>query len=129
MKKIAILIISFVISINFAKAQNDISSLNPNLQNLYHKMDQGLLKINSEYTFKLKLKFASEKAILFQDGYVKVDKETRYSFLKFKRNYVLPEGLTRGQNVYVQFKVIEVRSSATTPGMPYLFVELKGIIP
>ena len=129
MKKIFILLLTVCCFTCFAETKNDISALNPKLQELYKQLKSNKLKKDGEYTITLRLKFANEKAILFQDGYVKVDKTTKYSFLKFKRTYTLPEGLEKGQKVNVNFKILEIRKSETTPGMPYLFVELIRITP
>jgi hypothetical protein len=130
MKKIIVLIIATVFCVTcFAKSENDILALNPKLQELYKELKSNKLKKDAEYAVPLKLKFANEKVILFLDGYVQVDKSTKYSFLKFKRGYTFSTELKKGQEVNIKFKILEIRQGETTPGMPYLFVELIKITP
>jgi hypothetical protein len=111
-------------SLSYAAGGNDISELHPTLQHLYQQLIAGAKLEGKQYEIVGRLKAATEKAILLDEGYVKTGDGLKYSFLNFERGYEVPDGLQRGQKIRLAFIVIEGRNDATTPGMPYLFVKL-----
>lgn len=116
-------------SLSYAADRNDLSALHPTLQHLYRQLVEGVRLEGKEYEIECRLKAATEKAILLEDGYVDAGDGLKYAFLKFERGYEVPDGLQRGQKIRLAFKVIEARNDATTPGMPYLFVKLIRLNP
>jgi hypothetical protein len=126
------IIITFLLlfsSLGHAAAQNDISGLPPELQHLYQQLTAGASLEGKQVEIEARLKAANEKAILLEDGYVDAGDGLKYSFLKFERGYTLPQDLEGGQKIRLAFKVIEGRNNSTTPGMPYLLVELIRLVP
>lgn len=112
-----------------AAGQNDLSGLHPTLQQLYRQLVAGETLAGRQYAVDVRLKAATDKIILLEDGYVKTGDGLKYAFLTFERGYQLPAGLQGGQKVRLVFRVIEERNDATTPGMPYLVVRLIGLEP
>lgn len=113
-----------VASLVYAADSNDLSELHPTLQHLYRQLVAGEKLAGQQYDIACRLKVATEKAILLQDGYVQTGQDLKYAFLKFERDYEVPEGIHPGQKIRLVFRVIEERKDATTPGMPHLLVKL-----
>ncbi len=131
MKYIYILILLLFSASVEASPIFDTSRLNSCLKNLYVKTVKEENLVGKEFTCDLLLKFASEKWILFRDGYVGLDQGSKYSFLKFTKGMTIPENLTPFKNVTVTFKVITMNESlASRPdSWPSLEVQLLHISP
>ena len=74
----------------------------------------------------LKLKFSSDKHLLFSDTQIMVDKNTKYYLIKWKYNPTDFKTIIGKSNIEcrVKAKIIEVVKGATSPNMPYIVAEL-----
>jgi len=125
----ALIFIPFAAHGDFA---SETQYLNPALVPIYKSLVANDEASNLEGTFldlTLKLKHASEKHLLFYDTQIAVDQETRYYLIKWKFSMDDIKAILDKTNVTcrVKGKIVEVVKGATTPGMPYIVVELSGV--
>lgn len=100
------------------------------LKNLYSGIGNNEQLIGEVYSCDLLLKFASERWLLFYDGYVRLNPSTRYSFLTFVKGMKLPEKIEMYKVVNVTFRVIAKNGRMTSGGLPGLevqLIQLKGL--
>jgi len=128
--KIILLLVLFLFPL-FAESsqQYDTSKLNPCLNNLFSRLVKKENLVGETHKCKLTLKYANDKWLLFNDGYVRLDSSTRYSFLKFTKNTKFPTNLNNHKQLTVTFKVIATNVSLNSNAWPGLEVQLIDIHP
>jgi hypothetical protein len=104
------------------------SGLLPVYESLLAEGDSAEL-IGKNLELSLDLKLSSDKYLLFSDTQVVVDDKTRYYLIKWQfKPDVVREILGKSDiDCKVSGRIIEVKKGATTPGMPYVVVELVGV--
>lgn len=109
-----------------------IKLLNPGLVPLYRQLiadphSEGL--IGKRLALQLRLKHASPRMLLFADTQIVVDGTTRYYLIKWQyQPGDIAELLGKAGNACrVEGKIVRVVSSADSPRMPYLVVELQSV--
>ena len=128
------LILTFLLIpvVSHAGDESAISELNADLVPIYERlMEDGqptdLLGKPLELT--LNLKYSSDRQLLFSDTQVIVDKNTKYYLIKWKFSSNDIKAVSGKSNVRCKIKgrIVEVIKGATSPGMPYIVVELLTI--
>ena len=127
--KYLIIILFLVSPLTHAEQSADLSALNPKLSQLYDAMIVGGDLVGKKVSVDLSLKYASKNHLIFDDAYIRVSAETRYSFLKFTKDMDLPAGLSQWKKVTVSFEIVAAHQGAVTGNMPYLEVRLLDIHP
>jgi len=112
-----------------ANSKYDTSKLNPCLKKLYTRLIEHEKMIGETHTCDLSLKFANEKWLLFNDGYVRLDSTTKYSFLNFVKGMEIRKNVNTFRNVNVTFKIKTTTYSFAPSGWPVLGVQLIQIRP
>jgi hypothetical protein len=110
----------------------DISELNPDLLPIYENLiadGESTELVGKRLNLSLKLKYSSERHLLFSDTQVTVDNETKYYLIKWKFNPNDIEEILGKSDVKctIQGRIIEVIKGAISPGMPYVVVELESV--
>jgi len=129
MKYLIIVILSLLTPLAHAEQPADLSLLNPRLAQLYSSMIDGSDLIGQTVSVDLSLKYASKNHLLFDDSYIRVSPDTKYSFLKFEKGMDLPAAVKQWKKVSVSFEIIAVHQGVVTSNMPYLEVKLLTITP
>jgi len=131
MKYLLIPVLFFITLSANANSKYDPSKLNVCLKYLYSQILNNVDLIGETHTCSLSLKFASEKWLIFYDGYIGLDQGSKYSFLKFVQGMKLPKNVSTFKNVNVTFKVIATSESLApgAGGWPGLEVQLLKISP
>jgi hypothetical protein len=109
-----------------------ISELNADLVPIYESlMKEGRPTnlIGKRLNLTLTLKYASDRHLLFTDTQVVVDKDTKYYLVKWKFRPDDVQPLLGKSNVRckVNGRIVEVIKGPTSPGMPYIVVELMSV--
>lgn len=132
--KVHILFLAFLFASLVAHAGNElaISGLNPDLLPIYESLiadGESTELVGKRLKLTLKLKYSSEKHLLFSDTQVTVDKETKYYLIKWKFNPNVIEEILGKSDVKctIQGKIIEVIKGTVSPGMPYVVAELESV--
>ena len=126
--------LTFILFASIVHADDEIAiaGLHPGLVPIYESLiadgsSTALIGKSLELTFKLK--FASEKYLLFWDTQITVDNQTKYYLIKWKFDPGDIEGILGMSNVEctIQGKIIEVVKGSTSPNMPYVIVEVESV--
>ncbi len=127
MKYTLLLLFSILSTTVYAGEESNISKLNPDLQKIYSAMKSGEKLIGNTYTIKLNIKFYSKDFLILNDGYVKIDSTTKYSFIKFEKGMSFPSNIIKGKPLPITFKIKEVRNTEVAGNMPHIFVKLMRV--
>ena len=129
-----VLSLAFFLITLAAHAGNDlaISGLNPDLLPIYESLvadGESTELVGRQLKLTLKLKFSSERYLLFSDTQITVDTETKYYLIKWKFDPNDIEDILGKSDVNctIQGRIIEVIKGATSPGMPYVVAELESV--
>lgn len=106
--------------------------LHPDLIPVYEKLNSDKHSpqlIDTPLNLTLKLKHASEKYLLFHGTQIIIDEKTKYYLIKWKFSPRDIAPFVGKANVMCRVKgrIIEVVKGPTTPGMPYVVVELLNV--
>ena len=119
-----------------AHGGNELSvmELNADLVTIYERLiadGQPTELIGEILELTLKLKFSSEKHLLFSDTQIIVDKNTKYYLIKWKYNPIDIKAIIGKSNIEckVKARIIEVVKGATSPNMLYIVEELLSVEP
>ena len=130
--KLLLLILFFIPVATYGGSVAATQDLHPDLVPIYEKLisdkpSQQLVGTPLDLT--LKLKHSSEKYLLFHDTRIIVDEVTKYYLIKWKFNANDIEAIIGKADVAcrVNGRITEVVKGPTTPGMPYIVVELLNV--
>ena len=116
----------------YAGPGSAISELNADLVPIYEslvKEERPTSLVGRRLNLTLTLKYASDRYLLFTDTQVVVDKDTKYYLVKWKFRPDDVKALLGKSNVKckVNGRIVEVIKGPTSPGMPYIVVELLSV--
>ena len=134
--KTFILFLMLIFLSPMAHGGNELSvmELNADLVTIYERLiadGQPTELIGEILELTLKLKFSSEKHLLFSDTQIIVDKNTKYYLIKWKYNPIDIKAIIGKSNIEckVKARIIEVVKGATSPNMLYIVEELLSVEP
>ena len=109
-----------------------MSELNADLVPIYEsltKEERPTNLVGKRLKLTLNLKYASDRHLLFTDTQVVIDKHTKYYLIKWKFSPDDVKALVGKSNVRckVNGRIVEVIKGPTSPGMPYIVVELISV--
>lgn len=127
-----ILIVLLVSLAAYGGSGSATSELNADLVPIYEslmKEERPTNLIGRRLNLTLTLKYASDRHLLFADTQVVVDKDTKYYLIKWKFRRDDVQALLGKSNVRckVNGRIVEVIKGPTSPGMPYIVVELMSV--
>jgi hypothetical protein len=130
--KILLFILFFISVATYGGSLTATQNLHPDLIHIYEKLNsdkQSQELVGTPLSLSLELKHSSEKYLLFHDTQVIIDEVTKYYLIKWKFDPNDIEPIIGKANVTcrVKGKIIEVVKGPTTPGMPYVVVELISV--
>ena len=133
MKSIILLLILFFIPVaTYGGSLTATQGLHPDLLPIYEKLisdKQSQQLIGTPLNLNLKLKHSSEKYLLFHNTQIIIDEVTKYYLIKWVFNATDVEAIVGKSDVIcrVQGKITELVKGPTTPGMPYVVVEILNV--
>ena len=109
-----------------------ISQLDADLVPIYERLvtqEQPTDLVGMHLELSLNLKHASDRYLLFTDTQIAVDEVTKYYLIKWKFEPSDVRDLFGKSNVICKVKgrIVDVVKGATSPGMPYIIVELTSV--
>jgi hypothetical protein len=127
-----ILLLLFVSLGTYGGPGSAISQLNADLMPIYEslmKEERPTNLVGKRLNLTLHLKYASDRHLLFTDTQVVIDKDTKYYLVKWKFKPDDVKALLGKSNVRckVNGRIVEVIKGPTSPGMPYIVVELMSV--
>jgi hypothetical protein len=127
-----ILVVLLVSLTAYGEGGSAVSELNADLVPIYESlMKEGRPTnlIGKRLDLTLTLKYASDRHLLFTDTQVVVDKDTKYYLIKWKFRPDDVQALLGKSSVRckVNGRIVEVIKGPTSPGMPYIVVELMSV--
>jgi hypothetical protein len=127
-----ILVVLLVSLTAYGEGGSAVSELNADLVPIYESlMKEGRPTnlIGKRLDLTLTLKYASDRHLLFTDTQVVIDKDTKYYLVKWKFKPDDVKALLGKSNVRckVNGRIVEVIKGPTSPGMPYIVVELMSV--
>jgi len=130
--KLLLLILFFVPVATCGGSVAATQELHPDLIPIYEKLISDTpcqQLVGTPLDLTLKLKHASEKYLLFHDTRIIVDEATKYYLVQWKFNAHALEAIIGKADVACRVKgrITEVVKGSTTPGMPYIVVELSSV--
>ena len=129
---IVILTLIFLSTMTHGGNESSVMELNADLVPIYESLiadGQPTELIGKILELTLKLKFSSDKYLLFSDTQIMVDKNTKYYLIKWKYNPIDIKAIIGKSNIEckVKARIIEVVKGATSPNMPYIVAELLSV--
>jgi len=130
--KIALVLFTLIPLVAHGDIAAEAKYLNPALAPIYNSLmadDDSSNLVGTVLDLSLNLKHASEKYLLFYDTQIVVDQQTRYYLIKWKFSSDDIKAIQGKTDVTcrVKGKIIDVVQGATSPGMPYIIVELLSV--
>ncbi len=127
-------ILAFVISSNFAFAISSDGEMNSELVTIYNflvSQESSSQLLGKKYTLKLSLKFASEKHLIFNDAYIRVDDKTKYQIAKWQFEEIIVSSIKGKRDIIcdVAFIIKDVENKGLYSEMPHIVVEVLNINP
>lgn len=115
-------------------SESEISQLNPDLVPVYETLYEEYQSTNlvgTRLELTLKLKHADDRYLLFTDTQIVVDRETKYYLIKWKFKPEDAKSILGKSNIRCKVKgrIVKVINGRTSPGMPYIVVELLSVQP
>lgn len=102
---------------------------NPALREIYDSLtsrgDSNEL-IGRELTAELIVKYATRDHLVFQDAYLRLDKDTKYQIARWEFSPAVVEGIagSRGAKVRVSFVIRDVRKTGAYEEMPHVIARI-----
>jgi hypothetical protein len=130
--KLLIFILLLISVATYGDSKAATEDLHPSLIPIYEKLiseKQSRQLVGTPLSLTLTLKLSSEKHLLFHNTRITVDEMTKYYLIKWKFNAKDVEGIIGKADIpcRVKGRISEVVKGITTPGMPYVVVELLSI--
>jgi hypothetical protein len=125
MKKLLILL--FCIFLSNLYGEHNFEKLHPYMKKLYSKINEPKKLIGTTHSIECTLKFISTDHILINEGYIRVDKTTKYSFLNFEKKMNLSPSQLKLKKVILKFQITRIPSNEINGKMPHLIVKLINI--
>jgi hypothetical protein len=127
-----ILVVLLVSLATYGGPGSATSELNVDLVPIYEsltKEERPTNLVGKRLNLTLTLKYASDRHLLFTDTQVVIDKDTKYYLIKWKFRPDDVQALLGKSSVRckVNGRIVEVIKGPTSPGMPYIVVELMSV--